>query len=134
MLIYIFISLLGAAVYFINNFFYKILKALKILKSGEQEARRDDSLVIFSEGRIYWSTFKPIVEALLEREQAFTYLTLDIEDPALTIDNPYLDNRYIGDGSAAFARLGQSRAGQRSCCPPLPTSAPRAIPCPCPGM
>ena len=110
MLVYILISLVGVAAYFIKNIFYKSLRILKISKSRPEATGFDDTLVIFSEGKIYWNTFKPIIEALLELKQPVSYLSMDIEDPGLTIENPHLDNRYIGEGSAAFARACQSRA------------------------
>jgi len=42
-------------------------------------------LLLFSEGRRYWSTFKPAVQALLKRGQPFAYYSMDIHDPGLTI-------------------------------------------------
>lgn len=113
MLIYIVISLVGAAAYFVKNIFYRLLKlfnAKDIPGADPGRIKEAEELVIFSEGKIYWTTFKPIVEALLELKRPFTYLTMDIEDPALTIENPGLDNRYVGQGSAGLARVCQSRA------------------------
>ncbi len=109
MLIYIIISMVGAAAYFLKNVFYGLINELNISTKSCTATQRDESLIIFSEGKIYWNTFKPIIEALLQLEQPFSYLTMDIEDPALLIENPYLDNRYVGEGSGAFARIGQVR-------------------------
>jgi hypothetical protein len=74
------------------------------------QTAKQSPLIIFSEGKIYWSTFKPIVEALLERKFSFRYISMDIEDPGLTFESEYMDSRYIGVGSAAFARAASVRA------------------------
>lgn len=112
-LIYVVLSLLGAAFYFVKGFFYKIIKR-KEEKSETQpnskSAGNYHSIVLFNEGKAYWNTFKPIVEKLLEKEQPFTYYTMDIEDPCLTIANRLMDNRYIGDGNMAFSKIGRLNA------------------------
>ena len=109
-LIYVLLSLLGAVIYFIKGFLYKITKN----KSQEEDSSKVDlgkkTIVIFSEGKIHWNTFKPIVEKLLEKQQHFCYYTMDIEDPCLMIANRLMDNRYIGDGTGAYAKIGNLNA------------------------
>lgn len=112
-LIYVALSLLGAVFYFVKGFFYKVLKR----KEEQSETQSDSkstgnhhSIVLFNEGKAYWNTFKPIVEKLLEKKQPFTYYTMDIEDPCLTIANRLMDNCYIGDGNMAFSKIGRLSA------------------------
>ena len=113
-LIYVALSLLGACFYFIKGVFYKFVKrdheasheGATNLSSGISYP----SIVIFSEGKAYWNTFKPIVKKLLEKEQPFAYYTMDIEDPCLTIANRCMENRYIGDGNVAFSKIGHLHA------------------------
>ena len=112
-LIYVALSLLGAVFYFVKGFFYKVLKR----KEEQSETQSDSkstgnhhSIVLFNEGKAYWNTFKPIVEKLLEKKQPFTYYTMDIEDPCLTIANRLMDNRYIGDGNMAYSKIGHLSA------------------------
>ncbi len=110
-LIYAIISMLGAGLYLAKSFGFAVLKRLGLLKADKQGmATGHEALVIFSEGKAYWYTFKPIVEALIAAKRPFRYLTMDIEDPALTIENDYMLSRYIGTGSAAFARACNVRA------------------------
>jgi hypothetical protein len=71
----------------------------------------DNDIVLFSEGRDYWLTFKPIIEALLARDAHFRYLSMDVEDPALAIDDPRMDSRYIGYGSVSYGRAAATRGG-----------------------
>ncbi len=110
-LVYLFISLLGTFIYFAKNIVYKIIgkirgeKHVNVMLSKEHE-----NIVIFSEGKSYWFTFKPIVEAFIEKQVPFSYITIDINDPALTIDNPYMASKYLGDGSSAFAKAANKRA------------------------
>jgi hypothetical protein len=105
-LIYVGISLLGAILYSAKNLFWALLG-----KSGKKTGTLGhEALVIFSEGKNYWNTFKPVVEALIEMRQPFSYYSMDAGDPGLAIENELMRSRYIGEGSAAFARMGQVRA------------------------
>ena len=66
----------------------------------------NERIAIFSEGRNYWGTFKPIVEELLRRNVPFSYYTLDLHDPALCIDSPLMFARlYDRDKVTSFAKL-----------------------------
>ena len=112
-LIYVALSLLGAVFYFVKGFFYKVLKRKEEkseVQTDSRSAGNHHSIVLFNEGKAYWNTFKPIVEKLLEKKQPFTYYTMDIEDPCLTIANRLMDNRCIGDGNMAFSKIGRLNA------------------------
>ena len=107
-LVYVALSLLGTGLYFLKGLFYKVLK-----KDGSQEAElssEHDLIVIFCEGKSYWKIFRPIVEKLIERKQAFSYFTMDRNDPCLKIDSPYMENRYIGNGNKAYVQMGNLKA------------------------
>lgn len=109
-LVYVLLSLLGAMVYFIKGFFYKFFKKHSEEVNDIKSDNGKESIVIFSEGKLYWNTFKPIVEKLLEKKQHFCYYTMDIEDPCLMIANRLMDNRFIGDGTRAYAKIGNLSA------------------------
>ena len=108
-LVYVLISFFGAFIFSLKSLFYAIMgkgaKAEAVGEKGEQ-----DRIVIFSEGKQYWNTFKPIVEALLARKVPFSYYTMNVNDPCLEIDNPYLNNRYIGNGNMGYAKMGNLKA------------------------
>ena len=38
---------------------------------------------------------KPVIDAFLRRGVPFSYITMDVEDPALTIENDLMNSRYI---------------------------------------
>ena len=107
-LVYASFSFIGAIFFSLKGVFYALVG-----KKGADDdfIAENHDIVIFSEGKAYWYTFKPIVEALLRKGQPFSYYTMDIEDPCLTIDHPRLFNRYIGSGNRAFAKIGNIKAG-----------------------
>ena len=109
-LIYIIVSLVGTVAFVLKGWGYKIAGLLKGRPAGSEADGRHEELVLFSEGKVHWYTFKPIIEALVERGRPFTYLTMDREDPALALEHREIAARYIGEGSAAFARVRSVRA------------------------
>lgn len=107
-LIYVVLSLAGAALYFLKGIFYKLTGNRKTL--NDSGSCTNNSIVIFSEGKAYWHVFRPIVENLIDKKQPFSYLTMDIEDPCLRIDDPNMDNCYIGEGSVAYYKISNLTA------------------------
>lgn len=67
-------------------------------------------IALFSEGKQYWSTFEPIIEALMAHDMTFSYYTMDKEDPAFKIHNPKIRCTYIGKGAFAYYRFNNLRA------------------------
>ncbi len=110
-LVYLVVSLVGAGAFFLKNIYYR-LRSMGGSASAPVTVNenRHQRLALFSEGRAHWGTFKPVIERLLERGYDFTYLTLDVNDPALLIDNPHMDSRYLGHGTSAFAKAAGTRA------------------------
>ena len=115
-LVYVCISLIGALIYASKGAFYALLKLLGHKKQGApsdvDNVKRNDfsRIVLFSEGKSYWNTFKPLIEAFIERKFPVSYLTMDVTDPGLWIENSYLDNRYIGRGTLAYHRVNNLHA------------------------
>lgn len=105
-LVYLLVSLFGAVTYFLKSAFYRVLGFLR----GEKfEAHKNDEIVIFSEGKSYWLTFKPIIEEFIKRNIPFTYLTMDVRDPALTIEHDCMHSKYVGDGTSGFSKVAHSK-------------------------
>jgi hypothetical protein len=105
-LIYLAVSIVGALAFSFKNVFWKLFGK----KDGNISNLDHDSIAIFSEGPIYWSTFEPIVNALIEINQPFSYYTMDIRDPGLTISDRFMRSKYIGNGASAFAKMGALRS------------------------
>lgn len=108
-LIYLLLSLAGSVVYFFKSTFYKIRQFISGDTSSTNIGDKEPNIVIFSEGKTYWYTFKGIVQELIRRNIPFTYLSMDVEDPGLIIDNPLIHNRFVGEGSAGFARIANCK-------------------------
>ena len=106
-----FIAVFGSTVYFFKTLYYKIFarshyKGQTVIGNKDRDFSTD-SPFIFSEGKMYWGTFKPIVEEFIRRKVYFRYITLDIHDPGLTIDSQYMDSKRITKGKLGFAKIAK---------------------------
>lgn len=109
-LVYVAVSLLGAVFYFVKGIVYKVMNQVADENEHSQISVGYEDIVIFCEGKSYWNVFKPVVEKLIEKKQHFSYYTMDRKDPCLFIDNQYIENRYIGSGNSAYAKIGNLKA------------------------
>lgn len=95
------LALLGAALYSFKSLYYRVFS-----KDEAVHMRADENtLVIFSEGKSYWGTFRPIVNELIKRKIHFRYISLDLHDPALTIANEYMHSQLYLKGEWSFYKL-----------------------------
>lgn len=106
-LVYIAVTLVGVAAFALKGIFYRVKGALTGQKVDAEDKSQRSDIALFSEGKSYWNTFEPIVQALISKGQHFAYYTMDVEDPGLRIRSPLMKSRYIGEGSAAYARLNR---------------------------
>lgn len=109
-LVALLVSLSGATAFFFETVFYKLKKSLAGVSAENHEVTTLSGIALFSEGKNYWLTYKPIIEELLRRGIQFDYYTVDIEDPALTIDDPLMNSQFLGGGQAGLTRLERIRA------------------------
>lgn len=109
-LIYMVLSFFGAVVFTLKGLFYKLSGKKDLLENEQALEENQHNIVIFNEGKIYWNTFRPIVEALIKKQVIFSYYTMDINDPCLEIDELNMNNRYIGNGTRAFAKISNLKA------------------------
>ena len=102
-----FIALFGSAIFFLKSIFYKIFsRSSPDIKLDKRESREQQPMpVIFSEGKTYWTTFRPIVEELINQKVHFRYVTLDIYDPGLAIDNAYMHSKRFAKSRFGFAKI-----------------------------
>ena len=110
-LVYLIVSLAGAALYFLKSAYYRVVRGFSPKKSnGEDEKKELPLLAIFCEGPSYWPMFKPLVNELLKRKIPFQYYSQDVQDPGLTIDDPLMHSSFLGFGSVAYPRLSAVKA------------------------
>lgn len=101
-----FIALFGSAIFFLKSIFYKVFsRSSPETKLENRDNSEQPMLVIFSEGKTYWTTFRPIVEELINKKIHFRYVTLDVHDPGLEIDNVYMHSRRFPKSRLGFAKI-----------------------------
>jgi len=99
------IAIAGAGLYSLKSFFYRLVRKPT---PEEVEAAKNENpdIAILSEGKNYWGTFKEIVDELIARKIHFGYYTMDLHDPALTIDNEYMHSHlYDKNKATSFHKL-----------------------------
>ncbi|MEO8326577.1 MAG: CDP-glycerol glycerophosphotransferase family protein [Nitrospirota bacterium] len=100
------VGLLATLLFFIKGLFYKIRRSiLGFLGRTAEDDRVGQAIVFYSEGRHYWSTFRPVIDELVNRNVQCVYLTSDEEDPGLLYSSEFLSTKYIGIGTKAYAYL-----------------------------
>lgn len=100
------VGLLTTLLFFLKGVYYKFRRILLGFFGrtvGDTPTRH--SLVFYSEGRQYWSTFEPIIYELVGRGEPCVFLTSDEEDPGLSYSSEYVLTKYIGKGTKAYIHL-----------------------------
>lgn len=83
-------------------------------RSAKDGAVQDASYkpyAIYSEGKNYWNTFKPVCDEFEARKIPLAFLTSSKDDPCFDQGYQYVKAEFIGEGNAAFARLNMLSAG-----------------------
>ena len=99
-------GLLAALLFFLKGIYYKGRSGIFRIfgMKGHAESARH-KLVFYSEGRQYWSTFKPVIDELISRNLPCTYLTSDRDDPGLLYISDLLRTQFIGTDTKAYSYL-----------------------------
>lgn len=88
-----------------------ILKLKFVISGGKTTGQKNKyPLVIYSEGKQYWNVFKPILEALEEKDFPTVYFTSSEDDPVFLIQYKNITSKYIGKGNKAFIQLNNLKA------------------------
>jgi len=105
-LITFFIALFGSIVFFVKSIFYRIAARTSVAPASNSGAIDQHSMpIIFSEGKTYWTTFRPVVEEFIRQELHFRYISLDVHDPALMIDSVFMHSRRFSKNRLGFAKI-----------------------------
>jgi len=104
------VAFISSIVFTFRAFFYNVLGF--VYKLFSKEIYMDKSgIVIHSEGRQYWSVFKPIVDEFEQRKIVYRYLTTDDSDPALSYPVKYGSVIFIGKpGNKSYSVLNFLKA------------------------
>ena len=101
LLINIVLALFASVTYYFRSLFFWVFNFDKT------QNKKINELSLFSEGEQYWNTFEPILNSLIQNKIKFNYFTMSYKDPALLIENDYINSKYIGKGSIGFYRFSK---------------------------
>ena len=105
------IALVGTLLYMFKSFFYKLInRKPKLISSVTSLQKKYQTPVIFSEGKTYWTTFRPIVEEFIKAKVYFRYITLDVHDPALCIDSEFMQAKRMNKNQLGYAKIAKIKA------------------------
>ncbi|MDR2768840.1 MAG: CDP-glycerol glycerophosphotransferase family protein [Treponema sp.] len=101
----LFSILIGAAatLYFLARAL--IIRAKVFFSGGRASAGNVQPYVIYSEGKQYWSVFKPILDEFERRGIDLVYYCAAGDDPVFGEGYRHIKAEAIGEGNRAFARL-----------------------------
>jgi hypothetical protein len=106
-----FIALFGSAIFFLKSIFYKVFSRSSPDVKFDHGNKNEQSMpLIFSESKTYWTTFRPIVEELIRQKTHFRYITLDVHDPGLAIDNVFMHSKRFSKSRLGFARIANLKS------------------------
>jgi len=105
MLISSLLGVVATALFLFKSIQYKLKSVLSRGFGIRFTERKKYSIVFYSEGRQYWSTFKPVLQALDELQVNCTYLTSGEDDPGLSYRSKNIQTKFIGKGNRAYAIL-----------------------------
>ncbi|MCG8530721.1 MAG: CDP-glycerol glycerophosphotransferase family protein [Desulfovibrionales bacterium] len=103
-LIYLLVSIFAGAAYTIKGMYYRLIGKKQTKQDAAVTQSTEAPIAILSEGALYWSTFQPIIDELIKRQQHFAYYSLDVADPALEIDNQYMHAKFLGNGAWGLSK------------------------------
>ena len=97
----------GSILFSIKSLFYRFKGKTDSYNTIEID---EQSLVLFSEGKAYWGTFRPLINELIRTKIPFRYFTLDMYDPALMIDSKYMKSKRLSLGSINMSEINNVNA------------------------
>lgn len=104
MLFTVFIGIISAAVYVARAVIIKIKNSVGAGKKIQADKNKIP-IVIFSDHKRYFTTFKPICDELDKKGIRTVYMTMSPDDPALETNYENITAEFIGSGNDAFARM-----------------------------
>jgi len=104
------IGIAATLFFMVRTLWYKSAGIFYRLTGASAPASGRDALVLYSESKAYWNTFKPVLEALDAAGEPAVYLSSGKDDPGLVHPFKHVTARYIGEGNRAFAAMNMLEA------------------------
>lgn len=93
--------------YFLIRKLPGMMRSVFFKLKGKEDELKNNSIVFYAESAAYWSTFKPVLEALAKKQTRVTYLTSDENDPVFNSGlDQWVHAKFIGKGQTAYTALG----------------------------
>ena len=106
MLLSVIVGIVSSAYFFVRKL-PSVIRGAFFKFSGNKEDLKNNSIVFYAESKTYWSTFKPVLEALAKKKKKVTYLTSDENDPVFNSGlDEWVHAKFIGKGQTAYTALG----------------------------
>jgi hypothetical protein len=100
------VGILATLLFFLKGVYYKARRVLLgFLGKTTKDNLTKHQLVFYSEGRQYWSTFRPLIDELVKCNERCLYLTSDELDPGLLYSSELVSTKLIDTGTKAYASL-----------------------------
>ena len=99
------VAVFASLVFAIKSFFYKIISGAGISVLHQKNGKTNNGIVIYSEGKQYFSVFKPIVDEFEKINYPYTYYTSDENDPILKFKTSLGHIEFIGSSNNAYRKL-----------------------------
>ncbi len=109
MLLSALIGIVATAFFMLKTLYYKLSGGLLSL-FGIKIEKKKYGIVFYSEGKSYWRTFKPVLEALDKQGIHAIYLTSSEDDEGLAFQSASIECKYIGEGNKAYTQLNMLEA------------------------
>ena len=111
LLVYFLIGALATLTYSIKSLIFKTKAYLRKYMYGEKvDLKKKRNIVFYSEGGHYWSTFKPVIEELLNEGVECSYYSSDKNDEGLKYNSPKLETMFIGNSQYSQMSLNYLKA------------------------
>lgn len=104
------IGIAATLFFMLKTFYYKAAGLFYRLMGVAAPVEEDKGIVFYSEGKQYWNTFKPVLEALDASGTPAVYLTSDEADPGLSHPFAHVAARCIGAGNRGYAAMNMLEA------------------------
>lgn len=106
MLLSVIVGVVSSAYFFVRKL-PAVIRGAFFKFSGNKDDLKNNSIVFYAESKTYWSTFKPVLEALAKKQKKVTYLTSDENDPVFSSGlDEWVHAKFIGKGQTAYTALG----------------------------
>jgi hypothetical protein len=106
MLLTTLVGLLATLFFFLRKIYYVGIRGVLAILGIRSRPIDTHDIVIYSEGKQYWSTFKPLLDEFEKRKITILFLTSDPKDPVFQIKHSsYCQSKFIGTGNKAYTCL-----------------------------